>query len=73
MRFRCLLCGLPGFATDPCVRRTRGELGALRQHAVQAHDLPSDALDAATRETQADGRVVWRLADGRPWAEATPT
>ena len=72
MRYRCLLCGLPDLATDACVRRTRGELGALRQHAMQEHDLAPAALDGATRETQSDGRVLWRLPDGRAWAEGSP-
>ena len=70
MRYRCLLCGLPATATDLCLRRTRGELAALRQHATQEHDVPAAALDAATMERVEDGRVVWRLADGTDWAEA---
>jgi len=69
MRYRCLLCGLPAAGTDLCLRRTRGELGALRRHAVQEHDLPPATLDAATAEQEEDGRVVWRLADRREWAE----
>ena len=70
MRYRCLLCGLPAAATDLCLRRTRGELGALRQHAATEHDVPAATLDAAAVERGADGRVVWRLADGRAWAGA---
>ncbi len=70
MRYRCLLCGLPASGTDPCVRRTRGELGALQLHAVQEHDLARETAAAATREADADGRVAWRLPDGRLWAEA---
>ena len=70
MRYRCLLCGLPAAATDLCLRRTRGELGALRQHAVQEHDVPAAALEAARMERGEEGRVVWRLADGTEWAEA---
>lgn len=68
-RYRCLLCGLPGIATDPCARRLHGEEGALRRHLRWEHDVRDDESARAETRREVD-RVVWRLPDGRDMLEA---
>jgi hypothetical protein len=68
-RFRCLLCP-PG--QGEMLAQNHPDLNRIHDHLVQAHDVSFDAFFHCTHEHADDGRIRWRLPDGRLWLEVTP-
>jgi hypothetical protein len=53
------------------IARSHLDLNRIHDHLVQAHEVSFEAFFQCTHEHPDDGRICWRLPDGRLWLEVT--